>query len=128
MVKILITMIAAVVISLPSAAQQERKFIRGGNQQVTFDEIKNEIIEIYCNIQYQLKLLKLALETITLYNAEYQVAELDYINDNNNTNRLLSDIKNSQTAAQIEYEKIINELNIMFLKLEIISNVQFRNK
>lgn len=31
MVKILITMIAAVVISLPSAAQQERKFIRGGN-------------------------------------------------------------------------------------------------
>ena len=82
-------------------------------QQVTFDEIK---------------LLKLALETITLYNAEYQVAELDYINDNNNTNRLLSDIKNSQTAAQIEYEKIINELNIMFLKLEIISNVQFRNK
>ncbi len=75
-----------------------------------------------------MKLLKLALETITLYNAEYQVAELDYINDNNNTNRLLSDIKNSQTAAQIEYEKIINELNIMFLKLEIISNVQFRNK
>ena len=56
------------------------------------------------------------------------MAELDYINDNNNTNRLLSDIKNSQTAAQIEYEKIINELNIMFLKLEIISNVQFRNK
>ena len=97
-------------------------------QQITFDEIKNEIIEIYCNIQYQLKLLKLELETITLYNAEYQVAELDYINDNNNTNRLLSDIKNSQTAAQIEYEKIINELNIMFLKLEIISNVQFRNK
>ena len=75
-----------------------------------------------------MKLLKLALETITLYNAEYQVAELDYINDNNNTNRLLSDIKNSKTAAQIEYEKIINELNIMFLKLEIISNVQFRNK
>ena len=31
MVKMLITMIAAVVISLPSAAQQERKFIRGGN-------------------------------------------------------------------------------------------------
>ncbi len=92
--------------------------IQSTRNRVTFDEIKNEIIELYCNIQYQLKLLKLASETITLYNAEYQVAELDYINDNNNTNRSLSDIKNSQTAAQIEYEKIINELNIMFLKLE----------
>ncbi len=110
--------------------KKQREIVRNAEytQQVEFDEIKNEIIELYCNIQYQLKLLKLATETITLYNAEYQVAELDYINDNNNTNRLLSDIKNSQTAAQIEYEKIINELNIMFLKLEIISNVQFKNK
>ncbi len=98
------------------------------SQQVTFDEIKNEIIELYCNIQYQLKLLKLATETITLYRAEYQVAELDYINDNSNANRLLSDIKNSQKVAQVEYEQIINELNIMFLKLEVISNIQFRNK
>lgn len=31
MVKILITLIAAVVISFPSVAQQERKFIREGN-------------------------------------------------------------------------------------------------
>ena len=29
-------------------------------QEAVFNEIKNEIIEIYCNIQYQLKLLKIA--------------------------------------------------------------------
>ena len=97
-------------------------------QQITFDEIKNEIIELYCNIQYQLQLLKLATETITLYNAEYQVAELEYINNKSNTNRLLSDLKGSQKVAKIEYEGIIKELNIMFLKLEIISNIQFRNR
>ena len=97
-------------------------------QQVAFDEIKNEIIELYCGIQYQLKLLKLATETITLYNAEYQIAELDYINDNGNNNRLLSDIKNSQKVAKIEYEQVINELNIMFLKLEVICNIHLRNR
>ena len=97
-------------------------------QQIKFDEIKNEIIELYCNIQYQLKLLKLATESITLYNAEYQVAELDYINNKNNKDRSLSDLKHSQKVAKIEYEKIINELNIMFLKLELISNIHFRNK
>ncbi|MEI3421307.1 MAG: TolC family protein [Butyricimonas faecihominis] len=97
-------------------------------QQIKFDEIKNEIIELYCNIQYQLKLLKLATESITLYNAEYQVAELDYINNKNNKDRSLSDLKHSQKVAKIEYEKIINELNIMFLKLEFISNIHFRNK
>ena len=97
-------------------------------QQIKFDEIKNEIIELYCNIQYQLKLLKLATESITLYNAEYQVAELDYINNKNNKDRSLSDLKHSQKVAKIEYEIIINELNIMFLKLELISNIHFRNQ
>lgn len=100
-------------------------------QQVEFDLIKNEIIELYCSIQYQMELLKLATESITLYTSEYQVAELDYINSKNNKSnkdRSLSDLKHSQKVAKIEYEKIISELNIMFLKLEIIANIQFRNK
>ena len=97
-------------------------------QQVAFDEIKNEIIELYCTIQYQLKLLKLATETITLYNAEYQSVQLDYINNKNKTNRLLSDIKSSQKDAKTEYEKIISELNILFLKLELITNINLRNR
>ncbi len=96
-------------------------------QQIQFDEIKSEIIELYCNIQYQLKLLKLATESITLYNAEYKAMELDYIN-NNHKDKSLSNLKHAQKMAQIEYEKIINELNIMFLKLELISNISFRNK
>lgn len=113
-----------------STVKKQKKVIENieYSQQVEFDAIKNEIIELYCSIQYELKLLKMALETITLYNAEYQVAELDFINDKSNKNRLLSDIKSSQKDAKIEYEKIINELNIMFLKLELISNVQLRNR
>ena len=73
-------------------------------------------------------MLKLATETITLYDAEYQTVVLDYINNKNKTNRLLSDIKNSQKDAKTEYEKIINELNILFLKLELICNTNLRNR
>lgn len=96
-------------------------------QQVAFNEIKNEIIELYCNVQYQLKLLKLAAETITLYNAEFQVAEQNFVRDKATNNRLLSDIKGSQKDARVEYENIINQLNITFLKLELICNMQLRN-
>lgn len=97
-------------------------------KEVTFNEIKNEIIEIYCNIQYQLKLLKMATESLTLYNADYTVSETDFINNNQNQNRLLSDIKHSHQVALTEYETIINTLNILFLKLEIISNTKIINK
>lgn len=97
-------------------------------QEVTFNEIKNEIIEIYCNIQYQLKLLKMATESLTLYNADYTTSETDFINNNQNQNRLLSDIKHSHQLALTEYETIINTLNILFLKLEVISNIKIINK
>ncbi|MCB6972374.1 MULTISPECIES: TolC family protein [Butyricimonas] len=114
-----------------ASVKKQKELVRSSEytKQIKFDEIKNEIIELYCNIQYQLKLLKLATESITLYNAEYQVAELDYINNKTkNSDRTLSDFKHSQKVAKIEYENIINELNIMFLKLELISNMHLRNK
>ena len=98
------------------------------NQEMAFDEIKNEIIEIYCNIQYQLKLLKIAIESLTLYNADYNISETDFINNNRNQNRTLSDIKHGHQVALTDYETIINNLNILFLKLEVISNTKIINK
>lgn len=109
--------------------QQREKYIQSQyDQEITFNEIKNEIIEIYCNIQYQLKLLKIATESQTLYDADFSVSESNFINDNNNQNRLLSDIKHSHQVALTEYETIVNNLNILFLKLEIISNTKIINK
>lgn len=97
-------------------------------QEITFNEIKNEIIEIYCNIQYQLKLLKIAIESLALYDADYAVSEADFINNNQTQNRMLSDLKHSHQLALTEYENIINTLNILFLKLEIISNTKIITK
>lgn len=97
-------------------------------KEATFNEIKNEIIEIYCNIQYQLKLLKMATESLTLYDSDFTISQTDFINNNQNQNRLLSDIKHSHQVALTEYETIINNLNILFLKLEVISNTKIINK
>lgn len=97
-------------------------------QEVTFNEIKNEIIDLYCNIQYQLKLLKIATESLTLYDADYTVSESDFINNSQRQTRALSDIKHNHQIALTDYETIINELNILFLKLEIISNTKIINK
>ena len=97
-------------------------------QEAVFNEIKNEIIEIYCNIQYQLKLLKIATESLTLYDADYTSSEADFINNNQTQNRMLSDLKHSHQLALTEYEYIINTLNILFLKLEIISNTKIITK
>lgn len=97
------------------------------SEEVAFNEIKNEIIELYCNIQYQLKLLKIATESLALYTADYSVAETDFIN-NEVQKRSLSDIKHSHQVALTEYETIVNNLNILFLKLELISNTKLINK
>ncbi len=97
-------------------------------QEMAYDEIKNEIIEIYCNIQYQLKLLKIATESLTLYDADYTISETDFINNNRNQNRTLSDLKHSHQISLTDYETIINNLNILFLKLEVISNTKIINK
>lgn len=97
-------------------------------KEITFNEIKNEIIEIYCNIQYQLKLLKIATESLTLYDSEYFISEADFVNNHNSKNEALSDLKHKYQVALTEYETIINTLNILILKLEIISNTKILNK
>lgn len=97
------------------------------NQEIAFNEIKAEIIELYSNIQYQLKMLKLAIESITLYAADYNVAQSDFINNRMSTGGL-TELKNAQKKAQAEYELIVSRLNIYLLKLEVISNTKLINK
>lgn len=96
-------------------------------QEIIFNEIKSEIIELYCDLQYQLKLLKMATESLTLYTSEYAISETEFIN-NDSKNRSLSDLKHSHQVALTEYETILNRINILFLKLELISNTKLINK
>lgn len=97
------------------------------NQQIVFDEIKQEIIELYANVQYQLKMLKMSIDAIILYEADYNVARNDFINNKISTSGL-TELKNSQKKAQAEYELIVTQLNIYLLKLEVISNTKLITK
>ncbi len=108
--------------------QREEYFQAQYDTEATFNEIKNEIIDIYCNIQYQLKLLKIATESKTLYEADYKISETDFVNNHNKLNRSLADIKHSHQVALVEYETIVNQLNILFFKLEVLTNTKIINK
>ena len=72
--------------------------------------------------------MKIATESLTLHDADYTSSEADFINNNQTQNRMLSDLKHSHQLALTEYENIINTLNILFLKLEIISNTKIITK
>lgn len=97
-------------------------------QEIAFNEIKSEIIDLYCNIQYQLKLLKITIESMTLYDVDYTISESNFLNNHDEQNKSLADIKHGHQVTITEYENIINNLNILFLKLEIISNTKILNK
>lgn len=96
-------------------------------QEIVFNEIKQEIVELYSNVQYQLKMLRIVIDAITLYSADYDVARNDFVN-NKITTSGLTEIKNSQKNAQTEYELIISRINIYLLKLEIITNMKLISK
>ena len=97
------------------------------NQEIAFNEIKAEIIELYGDIQYQLKMLKLAIESVIMYEADYNVVKSDFINNKISTSGL-TELKNSQKKAQAEYELIASRLNIYLLKLEVLTNTPLIHK
>lgn len=96
-------------------------------KETVFYEIKAEIIELYSNTQYQLRMLSSASESIILYRTNYAVAQTDFIN-NKITAYELSTMKNSQKKAEMEYESIVNQLQILLLKLELITNTKLISK
>lgn len=97
------------------------------NQETHLMKIKAEIIELYGDIQYQLKMLKLAIESVIMYEADYNVVKSDFINNKISTSGL-TELKNSQKKAQAEYELIASRLNIYLLKLEVLTNTPLIHK
>lgn len=93
------------------------------NKEIVFNQLKGDIIELYSNIQYQLKMLASITESIVLYRANYEVAKSDFINNKITANELTL-YKNGQQKAEAEYESILNQLQILLLKLELITNTK----
>ena len=96
------------------------------NKAIILNQLKGDIIELYSNIQYQLKMLASITESIVLYRANYEVAKNDFINNKITANELTLH-KNGQQKAEGEYESILNQLQILLLKLELITNTKLIN-
>lgn len=97
------------------------------SQEITLNEIKGEIIELHSNVQYFLNMLENASQSISLYEANYNIAKSEFINNRISTGEL-SQLDTSRKKALEEYRTIINQLKITILKLEIISNTKLINK
>ena len=92
-----------------------------------FDELKQEIIELYSAILSNLTILKLKVEYMALAKAQYQVAENEFINGKLEA-YLLSERKRIQIEAASGYETTRSLLNNYLLKLEVISRTLIISK
>lgn len=92
-----------------------------------FDELKQEIIELYTLVLSNLSILKLKAEYMALAKAQYQVAENEFINGKLEANSL-SERKKIQLDATSDYENTRAILNNSLLKLEVLARTPIINK
>lgn len=84
------------------------------------DNIKKDIITLYCEIISGINTLKSASERLVLAKAQYDFAEKDFVN-NKITAEVLYRSKSYETAAVQDYERVKKEVNQALLSLEVIS-------
>lgn len=84
------------------------------------DEQKLKIIEFYSKAQAMLGNLKIAMEAATLANADYALAEKDYVMGAI-TSQSLNTAKSMQTQTIMQMENVKAELYTALMKLEVLS-------
>jgi hypothetical protein len=92
-----------------------------------FDELKQEIIELYTAVLSNLSILKLKAEYMAFAKSQYQVVENEFINGKVEAS-LLSDRKKIQLEAATEYETTRALLNSSLLRLEVLTRTSIINK
>lgn len=91
------------------------------------DEQKIRIVEVYSKAKLFLSLLKVKAEAMVIAQAQFKVAESDFVNGKI-TPADLSARKGVETDAKVNYEQAKAELSMALLQLEILSNTEILNK
>lgn len=84
------------------------------------DNIKQDIIRLYCDIISGINSLRSAAERLVIAKAQYDFAEKDFVN-NKITSEVLYRCKSYETAATQDYERMKRDINEALLSLEVIS-------
>lgn len=91
------------------------------------DEQKLRIIEAYTSAEQYLSVLKMRIEALSLADAQYKLAESDFINGKINAHELNIQ-KGFQVSALSDYEQNRAFLNRALLQLEVLSETKIINK
>ncbi|MEA5006390.1 hypothetical protein SDC9_161704 [bioreactor metagenome] len=95
--------------------------------EVWYEDRKMQIVELYVKSEEMLNNLKSAIEQYALSQAQYEMAEKDYIMGSINISAL-GIAKGQQVMAIQQIGKIKSELKVAILKLEIISCTKLLDK
>lgn len=90
-------------------------------RQQTYDNLKQQIVELYATAKAQLNILKLRASAVVLANTEYSIVEKNFANGTATSNELATQKENQSMTIQ-RYEDSKFELNKSLLILEIITN------
>ena len=89
-------------------------------RQSELDNIKQQIIGLYCDIISGINSLQSAAERLVVAKAQYDFAEKDFAN-NKITAEVLYRCKSYETAATQDYERLKRDINQALLCLEVLS-------
>lgn len=91
------------------------------------DEQKLKIIDYYINVEQSFAVLKIKIETLNLANAQYNLAESNFINGKIDALQL-SQQKSVQLSAFTDYEQTKAILNKGILQLEVLTKTKIISK
>jgi len=91
------------------------------------DEQKLRIIEMYTKAVKELSVLRLKAESLSFSNAQFALAQQNFLNGNIEAGEL-SQIKRIQMDALESYEQTRSELNKAILQLEVLSKTKILNR
>lgn len=91
------------------------------------DEQKLKIIEMYTKAVKELSVLRLKAESLSFANAQFELAQQDFLNGNIQAGDL-GQIKSMQMNSLESYEQTRSELNLALLQLEVLSKTRILNR
>ena len=96
-------------------------------QEIKYDEIKKNIIEMYAMATSQIRVLQMKSESLILANVQYEISEKNFANGTIESADLSTD-KERQSQAREAYEKSKYELTKSLMILEVISRTPIIRK
>ena len=96
-------------------------------QEIKYDEIKKNIIEMYAMATSQIRVLQMKSESLILANVQYEISEKNFANGTIESTDLSTD-KERQSQAREAYEKSKYELTKSLMILEVISRTPIIRK